>query len=377
MDKAKVLLVGIGGYGENYIKEFFERDIERAELVGVADPFIDKSSYKDEIVKRNIPIYSSPEAFFLSGGKADLTVISSPIHTHYDYIMTALKSGSNVLVEKPVSISMERMNELIKAEEESGLFVAVGYQLCFARDVLSLKNRVLSGEFGKPVRMKGLRLMRRGDKYYSRTGWAGKLSCHGEYVFDSPVSNACAHQIQVMLFFLGHDMESTGSVGSVDGVLYKARRDIENYDAAALDIHTDENVDIFYYTAHSLDEKKVGPYLELEFEKATIKSENDNFEIVYKDSRVEDLSSQEKGERLQKLYDSIESALDGTRPAVTLKTSLAHIKCVLEAEKLPVYLRYDAVKKKSEDGDEYWAIEGLKNLYLNCYENWTLPEIQK
>lgn len=374
MDKVKVLLVGIGGYGENYIKEFFERNIGNASLVAVADPFIEKSSYKDQIRERQIPVYRSPEAFFLSGGKADLTVISSPIHTHYEYILTALENGSNVLVEKPVTVSLEKMEKLIEAEKKSSLFVAVGYQLCFARDVLELKRKVLSGELGAPIRMKALRMMRRTDKYYARTGWAGKLECHGEFVFDSPVSNACAHQIQAMLFFLGHDMESTGSVKGVDGVLYKARRDIENYDAAALCIHTDEGVDLHYYTAHCLDEKKVGPFIEMEFEKAVIKSSDDNFRIEYKDGRVEDYSSHEKGERLQKLYDSIDSVLSGTRPAVTLSTSLAHIKCVIEAEKIPVYLRYDAVRKTAEDGDGYWCIENLKDEYLRAYDNWTLPE---
>ena len=374
MDRVRVLLVGIGGYGENYIKEFFEHDIKNAILVAVADPFIEKSSYKDQIRDRQIPVYRSPEAFFLSGGKADLTVISSPIHTHYEYILTALGNGSNVLVEKPVTISVEKMERLIEAERKSSLFVAVGYQLCFARDVLELKRKVLSGELGNPVRMKALRMMRRTDKYYARTGWAGKLACHGEYVFDSPVSNACAHQIQVMLFFLGHDMESTGNVKSVDGVLYKARRDIEKYDAAAICIHTDENVDLYYYTAHCLDEKKVGPLIEMEFEKGVIKSCDDNFCVEYNDGRIEDYSSHAKGERLQKLYDSIDAVLSGTRPVVTLSTSLAHIRCVIETEKLPVYLRYDAERKIAEDDDGYWSIESLKDEYFNAYDNWTVPE---
>lgn len=375
MKKARLLLVGIGGYGENYIKEVFERNIENAELVAVADPFIDKSAYKDMLIEKKIPIYKSPEAFFLAGNKADLTVIASPIHTHYDYIITALSNGSNVLVEKPVTISLDKMESLIEAEKKSGLFVAVGYQLCFARDVLELKRRVISGEFGKPVRMKAIRMMRRGDKYYARTGWAGKLSCHGEFVFDSPVSNACAHQIQAMLFFLGTSMEMTGNVKSVDGVLYKARPDIENFDAASLCIHTEEDVDLYYYTAHCCDEKKVGPLIEMEFEKATIKSENDNFWIEYKDPAraKEDLTGFPKGERLQKLYDSLSAALNGTRPSVTLATSLAHIKCVLETEKIPVYIRYDAEKKTADDGDSYWAIKDLAKEYMDAYDSWSLP----
>ncbi len=373
MDRVRVLLVGIGGYGENYIKEVLDKPKDDYVVVGVADPFIAKSTYKDEIEKRNIPIFSSPEEFFDEGRKADLTVISSPIHTHYSYILTSLDNGSNVLCEKPVTISKERMEKLIEKERETGLFVAVGYQLCFALDVQYIKERINKGEFGKPLRMKALRMMRRGDKYYSRTGWAGKLSSHGEYVFDSPLSNACAHQVQVMLYLLGKDKESTGECEKVEGVLYKARPSIENFDSAAVKITTTEGVPLYFYTSHSLDEKKIGPIMELEFEKASIKSADDNFTIYWKDGRVEDLSPLDKGDRLEKFYASLEAIKNGTRPAVTLKSSMGHITVVLETEKLPVYLRYDAEYKTLEDGDGYYAIKGLREEFLSLYSQWALP----
>ena len=375
MESVKVLLVGIGGYGENYIKEALEKPSECYSLVGVVDPFISKSPYKEEIEKRNIPIFSSPDAFFLKGGKADLTVISSPIHTHYGYIMTALENGSNVLCEKPVTISRERMNALMDKERETGLFVAVGYQLCFARDIQAIKKRIISGDFGKCRRMKALRMMRRGDKYYSRTGWAGKLSCHGEYVFDSPLSNACAHQVQVMLYLLGKDTESTGECSNVDGTLYKARPSIESFDSAAVKITTTENVPLYFYTSHSLDEKKIGPVMEMEFEKAVIKGSDDNFSIYWNDGRIEDLSLMNKGDRLEKFYASVEAVKNGTRPAVTLKSSIGHIGVVLDTEKLPVFLRYDAEYKKTEDGDGYYSISGLGEEFLSLYEKWALPNI--
>lgn len=376
MSEVRVILIGIGGYGENYIKEMLNEDIPHAVLSAVIDPFIHKSPYYKEIVNRGIPVYKSPDSFYLNGGRAELAVISSPIHTHYDYILTCLKNGSNILTEKPVTVSIEKMNDLIEAERKSGLFVAVGYQLCFARDVLALKRDIIEGRFGKPIRMKALRLMKRGDAYYSRTGWAGKLKCHGEYVFDSPVSNACAHQIQVMLFFLGSEMRSTGTVERVDGVLWKGRPSIENFDAAALKIETAEGVPLNYYTAHSLDEKKVGPFIELEFDNGVIKSENDDFIAYMKDGTIVDYREVEKGKRLQKLYDAIEAARGGEIPYVTLATSLAHIKCVLECEKLPVYFRYDA-EYKDDEGDGYYAIPNLAKSYLESYDSWSLPETWK
>ncbi len=372
MNDVSLLLVGIGGYGENYIKELMMRDIPGVELTGVADPFLDKSPWKGPIMERGIPVFRTPGEFYSAGGKADLVVISSPIHTHYDYIVAALDHGSDVLCEKPVAISLDLMDDLIARERKSGLFVAVGYQLCFSRDVLAIKADVLSGLYGKPVRMKSLRLMRRGDLYYARNGWAGKLNCHGEHVFDSPVSNACAHQIQNMLYLLGPSTETTADVLDVDGELWKGRPSIENYDAAALRIHTDKGVDLLYYTAHCLDERKVGPMGVYEFEKGVIVNQEDSFVGTLADGTVRDYSVCEKGERMQKLYDAIACVRTGSRPACTLETSRAHVKCVILAQRLPVLPRLDA-ERKSADDDGYFAIPDLARTYLRSYENWCLP----
>ena len=78
----KVLLCGMGGYGENYVKEYLSRDVLGSSLVAIADPFASKSSLYEEVLNRNIPIYASPEEFFATN-KVDLTIISSPIHTHF------------------------------------------------------------------------------------------------------------------------------------------------------------------------------------------------------------------------------------------------------------------------------------------------------
>lgn len=376
MYKVSVLLIGIGGYGENYVKEFLENDIPDAYLKGVADPFAFKSPYAAGLEKRGIHIYASPEEFYMKEGSADLAVISSPIHTHCRYINTALENGSNVLTEKPVVISVSKMEELIEKEKNSKGFVAVGYQQCYARDVLALKQDILDGVFGSPIRMRSLRLMRRGDKYYSRSGWAGKLSCHGEYVFDSPLANACAHQVQNMLFLLGGTMDDASDIESLEGVLYKGRPSIENFDACALKIRTAVGIDAYYYTAHCVDSTKVGPIGTYEFENGTIEEDSGVFIAHMKDGTVRDYSAIDKGHKMQKLYDAIEGVKTGVRPHCTLEASVPHVKTVLLAENLPVYLRYDAERKTIND-DSYYAIPGLEDEYLDCYRNWKLPETHK
>ena len=234
MKTIKILLTGIGGYGGNYLKELLfetEKKAPEAVLEGIADPFAANSPYYEEIQKRSIPVYDTPEQFYAEH-QADLAVISSPIHLHYGQIMTCL-DHSCVLSEKPLCADVGQAAEIIRKEQETKQFVGVGYQLSFSRDVLALKRDILSGKFGKPLFMKALHAMRRGSVYYARNGWAGCITKNGYPVYDSPVNNACAHQLHNMLYLLGQDGKAAAPV-SVQAVLWKAKPEIENFDAAAL-----------------------------------------------------------------------------------------------------------------------------------------------
>lgn len=370
MEDTKVVLIGTGGYGLNYLNALFpSQTLEGITLRAVVDPFIKGAPYYEELKQKGLGIYESLDEFFLSREKVDLAVISSPIHTHYEYINKCFDNSLNVLCEKPVTISLERMDELIKREKETGLFAAVGYQLCFSKDVLSLKEDIINGLFGSPIRFKALRMMKRGDKYYKRSSWAGKIKVGRELILDSPLSNACAHQVQLMLFLLGKSIKTTGKVKSIKGKAEKARLEIENFDSIQIKIETEEGVPLYYYTSHAISENKVGPFCYFEFEKAVIKGDqNDNFVAYFKDGSVKEYKM-EKGNRLEKLI-SASLALKNTGfLPVTLETSREHVKVVLLSSFLPIYLRLDA-EKKEKDGDSWYETPGLSERYLKNFEDW-------
>ena len=185
----KILLLGICGYGSNYIKEISERDIPGIKIEGICEVVPNAADLYPIIKEQNIPIYQTPEDFYKEH-TADLAVVSTPIHLHYSQIVTCLTHGSNVLTEKPVCTSVEGARKLEQLEKETGKFISVGYQLNYSRDVLALKQDILDDRFGKPIYMKALHAMRRGDKYYARNSWAGHIDVKGCAVNDSPFNNA-------------------------------------------------------------------------------------------------------------------------------------------------------------------------------------------
>ena len=368
----KVLLCGMGGYGENYIKEYLTRDVLGSVLVGVADPFASKSPLYEEVKGRGIPIFNSPEEFF-SSSSADLTIISSPIHTHYPYIMLALNNNSNVLTEKPVCFDLKQFDEMEKKSKETGLFVAVGYQLCFSYDVLQMKKDILLGLYGKPKRFKTIRLMRRNDIYYSRSNWAGALLCHGEKVFDSPFTNACAHQYQNMVFLLGYTMDESTTSISCEGELIRVRPNITNCDTAILKFKTVDGVELYYYASHAVDEVKVGPFSVYEFDSGYIEETDKGFIGHLKDGKVIDYTKVNKGERLEKLWEAIRAIEEKRVPVCTLKTAREHTNAVLLAQERGVRdLSNLAISKKDDKDSVYYTIPGLGKDLQDAYSSWSI-----
>lgn len=381
MEKVKILLIGIGGYGTNYIKELTEKDVTCAKIEGICEVMPDAEEKFPIIKTMNIPLYHTPEEFYQEH-QADLAVISTPIHLHYRQIITCLRNGSNVLTEKPVCTSVEGARKLIAIAEETRHFVSVGYQLNYSRDVLAMKQDILDGKFGKPVLMKALHAMSRGEKYYHRNNWAGKIEVNGCAVNDSPFNNACAHQFQNMTFLLGETMDRAAELKTVEAELYRANDQVENFDTAAVHAVTRSGVPIYYYTTHDLKEKRIGPVCEYRFERGSIFYGKDygegpvmEYVAEWRDScKVKSYGGIPKGERLQKLYDAIDCVLHGGNPVCTIQCAIPHLEAVEQLAKMPIcQIRKEEVEHVEEDGDRFCRIRNLNEIFTTCYENQQMP----
>jgi predicted dehydrogenase len=379
MNKISVLLAGIGGYGQLYLNALLDNGDGSFVFAGAVDPYAASSPGFDVLKERGIPVYKTPQEFFAGGGRADLSVISSPIHTHYSYTVTCFENGSNVLCEKPFSGDLAKLDDIVEREKKTGLFCGVGFQLCFSAEMLALKKDIMNGVFGKPLTFKTCDLRRRGDKYYTRNSWAGKIAIDGENIFDSPLNNACAHDLQLMLFLLGDKLNNSAEAVSVEAELWKARPDIENFDAAALRIKTANNVPVNFYTAHCVEVPETGPVGEFRFEKAVIRwgeKPHSGFNAYLKDGGVKSYETDSANNVTKKLYGCMEAVRSGVPPVCTVKTTRNHLVCVVKAQEFPVNkvssgkLIYE---RNTDDGDPFYYAAGLAQAFVRSYNENLLP----
>jgi predicted dehydrogenase len=109
---------------------------------------------------------------------------------------------------------------------------------------------LLAGEIGPISHASVWGVWPRDSFYYNRNSWAGGLRRDGEWVLDSPASNAMAHFITLMLFLLGPTQETAATPVSIEAELYRANP-IENYDTCGLRVTVESGASVLILFTHA------------------------------------------------------------------------------------------------------------------------------
>src|SRR5699024_9399417 len=145
----------------------------------------------------------------------------------------------------------------------------VGFNWSFTDSIQQLKKDLLAKKFGEIKRLKSIVLWPRSLDYYSRSDWAGKMySKDGDYIYDSVANNATAHFLHNLFYLTGDSLDASAILKDVTPELYRANT-IETFDTCAIKVTTNEDIDIFFYASHAVDDI-VNPMFEIECEHAKI-----------------------------------------------------------------------------------------------------------
>ncbi|SES74281.1 Predicted dehydrogenase [Salinibacillus kushneri] len=372
MKTCGIVLVGTAGYGEIYLKALQETN--RLDWIkGVVDIHPESSSFYTLFQQMNIPIYTSLESFY-EQNQAELAIISTPIHFHANQAITAMKNGSHVLCEKPVSGSLGEAVKMRQVRNETGRFLAIGFNWSFSDSVHRLKQDINNGLFGAPVQGQTIVLWPRTEEYYNRSNWAGKrFSPNGEPVFDSIANNAAAHFFHHLFYVLGSKEEQSARLKSLDIELYRANP-IETFDTCAIRAKTDQSVDLYYYASHAVNEE-YGPHFELEFEKASIRYYAGKPIKAMFNNGMEKSYGDPEEEHMNKLDVCIQAVVEGNKSIrCSIEAAYPHLlgmKYMHEINPaIPAFPSF-YIRKNTDTNLTY--VSNLAEVLYECYKSNQLP----
>lgn len=140
MDKVKIGIIGVGYLGTQHARILSY--LEDAELKGVAD--ID---FKKAMQIGNRHGVSYYEDFREMIDEIDAGIVATPTSDHFSITMSLLEAGKSVLVEKPITETVEQGEKLVRAAEKSGAIFQVGHLERFNPAVEAIANLISEPKF--------------------------------------------------------------------------------------------------------------------------------------------------------------------------------------------------------------------------------------
>lgn len=219
--KIKSAVVGLGAIGPTHVAAL--ADIDNAELYAVCDIVPEKM--EQYVSQYGCKAYQDYDAL-LQDPEVDLVHLCVPSGMHADLGVKAACAGKNVLVEKPIDITLEAADRLIAACHEHGVVLSCISQHRFDPDIAWARQEIDKGTFGRIIFGGSYTKWYRPQSYYDSGDWRGTWALDG----GGALMNQSVHYVDMVQFLAGEIAE----VSAYTGLLAHERIEVEDTAVAIL-----------------------------------------------------------------------------------------------------------------------------------------------
>lgn len=141
--KANIAVVGIGYWGKNLVRNFYE--------LGALGALCDASVSVEESYRlshKDVKFYRDFDSV-LADPSITAVALATPAVSHYEMAKAALESGKDVLVEKPLAVDVHHGEDLVRIAKKQGRILMVGHILRYHPAILKLQELIKSGVLGR------------------------------------------------------------------------------------------------------------------------------------------------------------------------------------------------------------------------------------
>lgn len=141
----RVAVVGVGYLGQHHARVYSE--LENVELAGVVDK--DLARAKEVAARHSCKAYENYKEILQA---SDALSIAVPTIFHYDIALDCLKAGKDLLIEKPITATLQQADELISEAEKRKLILQIGHLERYNPGVLRIAELLEKPVFLETIR---------------------------------------------------------------------------------------------------------------------------------------------------------------------------------------------------------------------------------
>ena len=205
----RIAIVGTGNISHAHVEAYL-RVPERCKIVALVDIVPEKAQkMKEDYHLTEAEVYDDHQKI-LSRKDIDLVDVCTPPYVHASISINSLRSGKNVVCEKPMAASLEECDEMLRARDESGKKLAIIAQNRFRQPISNLKKLLDSGLAGKVLCASVTSAWWRGHCYYD-LWWRGTWEKEG----GGCTLNHAVHHIDMLCWMMGLPQAVTSVMANV------------------------------------------------------------------------------------------------------------------------------------------------------------------
>lgn len=202
----KYALIGCGRIAVNHIKAFRNNGLELVALCDLdlahIDVLLEQTGFSTDA-----PRYTDYKKMVEEHPEIEVVAIATDSGVHAEIALYCMDYGMNIIVEKPMAMSMEDATAMIKKSEEKGVKLSACHQNRFNVAVQEMRKAVKGGRFGKLSHGSINVRWNRNLAYYEQAPWRGKWASDG-----GSLMNQCIHGIDLLRWMMGGEVEEVYGV---------------------------------------------------------------------------------------------------------------------------------------------------------------------
>jgi UDP-N-acetyl-2-amino-2-deoxyglucuronate dehydrogenase len=187
-------IIGCGVIGPTHAEAIAAND--GAVLVAVADTDNERAQ---QLARRYQASAHTDIQRMLAEEHLDVVCICTPSGLHGEHAIAAMRAGAHVIVEKPMEITRQAIDEMLRVQRETGRKMAVISQHRFDPASVKVHDLAKDGAFGRLVLGNALVPWWRSQAYYASGAWRGTRALDGGGI----LMNQSIHSIDLITWLMG------------------------------------------------------------------------------------------------------------------------------------------------------------------------------
>ena len=200
-------LIGCGRIATNHIKAAVNNKLN---IVAVCD--ILPEAMENLLAKHGLENDPSIKRYtdyqqMIAENNIELASIATESGIHAEIALHCIDCGVNVIIEKPMAMSIDDAEEIIRRSEEKGVKVSACHQNRFNIAIQELRRALEAGRFGRISHGSIHVRWNRNENYYTQAPWRGTWAQDGGCLM-----NQCIHGIDLLRWMMGFEVEEVYGV---------------------------------------------------------------------------------------------------------------------------------------------------------------------